>query len=273
MSTIEPVMKLACCDVPTAYSNKQSYYECLCYLGYKINECINALNDYGQEWQTYVDQQISDMRDYVNQKFTEAETQAKNDNASLKEELTTLIDNVETSLTNAINSLREQEETDIENVYNAMSTLEETLKQYVKEYAVKNIMIYDPTTGMYSNIETVMNNVYQALRYYGIRADDFDSLQLTCNEFEAIGLTAYEFDLYSSLKMGKDGLFYMSNPMTGEWTFYQDVINQLYDYHRADPFTVKEFDGASNATCSALDALEWIATRIDTEGHLWVTMA
>lgn len=273
MSTIEPVLKLACCDVPTVYSNKQSYYECLCYLGYKINECIEALNNYGEEWKSYVDNAIAETRAYVNQKFTQAENDAKSDNAKLEEKLTTLIDEVESSLTSIINDLREQEEADIENVYNAMSSLEETLKQYVKEYAVKNIMIYDPTTGMYSNIETVMNNVYQALRYYGIRADGFDSLQLTCNEFEAIGLTAYEFDLYSSLKMGKDRLFYMSNPMTGEWTFYQDVINQLYDYHRADPFTVKEFDGASNATCSALDALKWIATRIDTEGHLWVTMA
>lgn len=273
MSTIEPVLKLACCNVPTVYSNKQSYYECLCYLGYKINECINALNDYGEEWKSYVDNAIAETRAYVNEKFTKAENDAKSDNDKLEEKLTSLIDEVESSLTSIINDLREQEEADISNIYESMVSLERRLKDYIKEYAVNNIMVYDPTTGKYSSVNIVMQNIYQALRYYGIRADDFDSLQLTCDNFEDIGLTAYEFDLYSDLKLGKNRLFYMSNPMTGEWSFYQDVINQLYDYHRSDPFTASEFDGASNAICSALDALNWNATRIDTEGHLWVITA
>lgn len=271
--SIEPVIRLACCDVPTVYSNKQSYYECLCYLGYKINECINALNDYGEEWKSYVDNAIAETRAYVNEKFTKAESDAKADNDKLEKRVLQSINNLMTLISYEITAIYEALKGDISNIYESMDSLERRLKEYIKEYAVNNIMVYDPTTGKCSSVNTVMQNIYQALRYYGIRVDDFDSLQLTCDKFEDIGLTAYEFDLYSDLKMGKNRLFYMSNPMTGEWSFYQDVINQLYDYHRSDPFTASEFDGASNAICSALDALEWNATRIDTEGHLWVTTA
>ena len=265
MSTIEPVLRLACCDVPTVYSNKQSYYECLCYLGYKINECINALNDYGEEWKSYVDNAIAEARAYVNQKFTQAENDAKSDNAKLEEKLTTLIDEVESSLTSIINDLREQEEADVSNIYETMKSLERRLKEYIKEYAVKNILVYDPTTGKQVPVSDALANMYQSLRYWGIDCNEFDSLGFTCNSFDALNMSAHDFDMYAGLRIGKNSLFWMSNPFTGEKDFYQNIIYSLADFHRGSPLTATEYD-ALQLTATAYDGKKITAYQYDFNG-------
>ena len=186
--SIEPVIRLACCDVPTVYSNKQSYYECLCYLGYKINECINALNDYGEEWKSYVDNAIAETRAYVNEKFTKAESDAKADNDKLEKRMIQSINNLITLISSEITAIYEELKGDISNIYESMDSLERRLKEYIKEYAVKNILVYDPTTGKRVPVSDALANMYQSLRYWGIDCNEFDSLGLTCDSFDTLNI-------------------------------------------------------------------------------------
>ena len=51
--------------VPSVYSNKQSYYEVLCYINYKINECIDAINGFTDAYKEYTDQEIAKLKEYV----------------------------------------------------------------------------------------------------------------------------------------------------------------------------------------------------------------
>lgn len=265
MSTIEPVMKLACCDVPTVYSNKQSYYECLCYLGYKINECINTLNNYGEEWKSYVDEKIQEMTEYVDDKIQDVRIEAANDNAELEIRMKELLETVRENLQNQIDLLSEREATDILNVRNEMKALEVRLKKYVEEYAVKNILVYDPTTGQRVPISDALNNMYQSLRYWGIDCNEFDSLGFTCDSFDAINISAHDFDIYAGLKLGKNSLFWMSNPFTGEKDFYQNVIYTLADYHRDTPLTATEYDTLS-LTATVYDGKQLTAKQYDFNG-------
>lgn len=265
MSIIEPVIKLACCDVPTIYSNKQSYYECLCYLGYKINECINALNNYGEEWKSYVDEKIQEMTVYVDNKIQDVRVEAANANAELEIRMKELLETVRENLQNQIDILSEREATDILNVRNEMKALEIRLKKYIEEYAVKNILVYDPTTGQRVPVSDALANMYQSLRYWGIDCNEFDSLGVTCDSFDDLNISAHDFDIYAGLRLGKNSLFWMSNPFTGEKDFYQNVIYTLADYHRGSPLTATEYD-ALQLTATVYDSKQITAYQYDFNG-------
>lgn len=59
---LKPLFPLLCCDVPSVYSNKQSYYECLCYIGYKVNECINAINGFTDAYKQYTNEKVEALK-------------------------------------------------------------------------------------------------------------------------------------------------------------------------------------------------------------------
>lgn len=56
------------CDVPSVYSNKQSYYEVLCYVNYKLNELIDVYNSIEFDYKKYVDSQLQGVKDYADEK-------------------------------------------------------------------------------------------------------------------------------------------------------------------------------------------------------------
>ena len=267
MSAIKPVMCIGTCDVPTVYSNKQSYYECLCYIGYKVNECIDAINQYGDEWKTYVDAQIQEMREYVDAKFADEREYTDSQIRALDNKYSSAMIQQKSELTSLINTVERTLNTRIDGVYTDMESMRKELMAYIKSYVVDNVYIYDPTTGLNSPIQTVVNNLYNALRYWGITASEFDALNLTATNFDAIGISAYEFDMNSGMSVGKSSMFYMSSPFNGEWTYYQDIIYQLASMHMADPFTASEFDASANMTCTAFDGASYTAYKIDNDGH------
>lgn len=55
------------CDVPSVYSNKQSYYEVLCYINYKLNELIDVYNSLEIDYKSYVDSQLDSVREYADE--------------------------------------------------------------------------------------------------------------------------------------------------------------------------------------------------------------
>lgn len=265
MSIIEPVIKLACCDVPTVYSNKQSYYECLCYLGYKINECIEALNNYGDEWKGYVDEQIGKMRTYVDTQISETKTYATGYTDTAIAQVNKDIADKYKELSQLINSLDSKIDDVNESLLTGMSAMEKRLIEMMKTYLVDNIEIYDPVTGMYLPIAQVIENIYGALRYWGIDCNEFDSLGFTCDSFDALNISANDFDIYAGLRIGKNSLFWMSNPFTGEKDFYQNIIYTLADYHRSSPLTATEYD-ALQLTATVYDSKQITAYQYDFNG-------
>lgn len=278
--SLQPVMKLSCCDVPTVYSNKQSYYECLCYLGYKINECINTINDYQDDSQHYTDQKIaelktyvdrlnSDMEKYVNSRWNDLNetvqgyyTELTGNIDVLNTKLDSEISRVEKDLAEAINTLNETIEA-IDGELRAYTDLRiNEVYRYIRDYYVNTIKIYDPTSGEYTTIQQCVNNMYNALRYFSITAQEFDSAGITAQEFDDNNVFAVQFDLYGVFVFGKPKWLYMNNPLTGEYQYYQDVIVSLADLHRDNPITASAFDALS-MTATAFDAKQLTAENFD----------
>ena len=246
---LKPLVPLLCCDVPSVYSNKQSYYECLCYIGYKVNECINAINGFTDAYKQYTNEKVEALKIYVDnlnadiyKHITEVEKNIRQDMNAKDTELDEKINKVQADLLERINTLniliyklnaetREYIDSEVTKLY-----------AYIKLYVPNNIKVLNPVKGYYTSLNQALSDMYDNLRYYALTCSDFDSLNLTCTEFDGLFLSCTEFDLYGAKKFRVDSNLYMHSPFTGEYVFYQDVIYQLAELHFNNPITAREFD-------------------------------
>lgn len=68
------------------------------------------------------------------------------------------------------------------------------LEQEIQEISLGQISLFDPTTGFYSPLQTVIDNLYNAGRDDALTASEYDALDLTATAYDAYALTATEYD-------------------------------------------------------------------------------
>ena len=246
---IKPLFPLLCCDVPSVYSNKQSYYECLCYIGYKVNECIEAINGFTDAYKQYTDEKIAGLKAYIDNLNTdiykhiaEVEKNIREDMNAKDTELDEKINKVQTQLLNKISDLniliydlnaetRAHIDTEVKKLYG-----------YINDYVPNNMEVLNPVKGYRTSLNQALADMYDNLRYYALTCNEFDSLNLSCTEFDNLLLSCTEFDLYGAKRFRVDSNLYMHDPFSGKYVFYQDVIYKLAELHFNNPITVSEFD-------------------------------
>ena len=246
---IKPLFPLLCCDVPSVYSNKQSYYECLCYIGYKVNECIEAINGFTDAYKQYTDEKIAGLKAYIDNLNTdiykhiaEVEKNIREDMNAKDTELDEKINKVQTQLLNKISDLniliydlnaetRAHIDTQVKKLYD-----------YINDYVPNNMEVLNPVKGYRTSLNQALADIYDNLRYYALTCNEFDSLNLSCTEFDNLLLSCTEFDLYGAKRFRVDSNLYMHDPFSGKYVFYQDVIYKLAELHFNNPITVSEFD-------------------------------
>lgn len=64
----------------------------------------------------------------------------------------------------------------------------------IQEISVGAITVYDPTTGLLSPIQTVIDNLYGTSRENALTATEYDGLELTATDYDAYELTAFDYD-------------------------------------------------------------------------------
>lgn len=70
------------------------------------------------------------------------------------------------------------------------------LHEEIQQISIGNITVYDPTTGLMSDLQIVLNNLYGASRGEAITAGEYDALELTASTYDGYDLTAQSYDLY-----------------------------------------------------------------------------
>lgn len=246
---IKPLFPLLYCDVPSVYSNKQSYYECLCYIGYKVNECIEAINGFTDAYKQYTDEKIAGLKAYIDNLNTdiykhiaEVEKNIREDMNAKDTELDEKINKVQTQLLNKISDLniliydlnaetRAHIDTEVKKLYD-----------YINDYVPNNMEVLNPVKGYRTSLNQALADMYDNLRYYALTCNEFDSLNLSCTDFDNLLLSCTEFDLYGAKRFRVDSNLYMHDPFSGKYVFYQDVIYKLAELHFNNPITVSEFD-------------------------------
>ena len=246
---LKPVVPLLCCDIPSVYSNKQSYYECLCYIGYKVNECIDAINKFTDAYKQYTDEKISELKTYIDglnrdiyNHITEVERNIRHDMDTRDNELDEKINKVQTNLLDKISALNIL-------IYDLnaetrahIDTVVKNLYDYINDYVPNNMEVLNPVRGYRTSLNQALADMYDNLRYYALTCNEFDLLNLSCAEFDGLTINCTEFDLYGAKKFRVDSNLYMHDPFTGKYVFYQDVIYKLAELHFNDPITASEFD-------------------------------
>lgn len=267
---LKPVVPLLCCDIPSVYSNKQSYYECLCYIGYKVNECIDAINGFTDAYKQYTDEKVAELKTYVDglnndiyNHIAEVEKNIRNDMNKKDAELDKKIDDVQNNLIERINKLNVLIYQLNSETRDYIDTSITKLYDYINNYVPSNMQVLNPVKGYYTSLNQALGDIYDNLRYNALTCNEFDTLNLSCTEFDNLLLSCTEFDLYGAKRFRVDSNLYMHNPFTGEYVFYQDVINQLAELHFNNPITASEFD-ALLLTVTAFEAKALSAYTFDS---------
>lgn len=278
---ITPLIKLNCCNLPSVYNDKQSYYEVLCYLENKINECISSINNFTDSYKEYTDTQIAQLKATLENEIHSLEEYVNTQVAVFKGYVDEKIAAVESDYNEKITKLEVSINRKINDISNALTELTRTvyrlnsetyvyinqqidrLIDYIDKYVCNNIQCYNPVTGQNDSICKILGDIYDSARYCGITCDEFDGLALTCNSFERLSMTAHDFDLYAGCKLIPSSQLYMFSPLTGEYVFYQDVIYQLAELHTNAPITVNEFDALKSLTCNSFVGYNMTAYTFD----------
>lgn len=68
------------------------------------------------------------------------------------------------------------------------------LQTEIEQISVGQISVYDPTTGIYSPLQVVLDNLYGLGRTDALTASEYDGLELTATEYDGYELSAYNYD-------------------------------------------------------------------------------
>lgn len=221
-------------------------YKMLCKIAGVVNTIQEYLKDLNfDQYMEYVDQQVNNLKIYVDSQdskirnYVDQQVQiAKN---YTDEEITKLNLKLLQYINNQIQQIKQY--SDAQDLILRNYIDEEIVKVYkeIENIAIKGIKVYNPTTGQYDFLQNTINDLYTYLRYYGITANEFDTLSLTAENFDNKKITAREFDLYSKQILMINWCCKMYSPITGEIEEISKVVNELASLHKNE-ITAQEFD-------------------------------
>lgn len=70
------------------------------------------------------------------------------------------------------------------------------LREEIRAVSVGAITVYDPSTGILSPLQTVIDNLYGTSRDEALTATEYDALDLTATDYDAEEITAFNYDRY-----------------------------------------------------------------------------
>lgn len=177
-----------CCNrisktLPLAFDDSLSYLEMLCGILDKLNETIIQVNK-NTEVAEHYEELLKEIEEEVNrleQEYIEFKESIQNE---IDERFTLLQSELTIYIENQLAVLRYE-----------IQTKYDELNRKIDDVIAGDINVYDPTTGLLSPIQTVINNLFDMNRTDAITATEFDELELTATEFDSKEITAFNFDV------------------------------------------------------------------------------
>lgn len=170
--------------LPLAFDESLSYLEMLCAILDKLNETIEQVNI-----NTEVASHFEELLQQIEAEVEKLEQEYEEFKESIEEEIDIKFNQMYAELTmyieNQIALLR----------YEIQSKYDE-LNRKIEDIIAGDINVYDPTTGLLSPIQVVINNLFDMNRNEAISASEFDGLELTATEYDEKEITAFNFDVY-----------------------------------------------------------------------------
>lgn len=250
-----------------------------------LNQMLAELQTYKNEVNSRLadqDSKIAGMQTQLDAIITQVQQMIDDNNAQIDQKIIDLenrtnqaIADMEAQVKAQIASLTAYVSAQIAVLYQQMEVNRQLSKDYtdVKIEELRNwlpantgIMVRDPVDGKIKPIQDCLDNLYDALRYFGLTCMEYDTLNLTCGEYDAKGIMCWEYDRY-----GKQIFYPYTEPhyayseFTGFKVSVQQNLAEIYQYLRANGITCADYD-ALNLSAQDYDNKDITAYTYDWSG-------
>lgn len=181
--------------ISTNYHDNLTYVEYLLGVLKKMNEVIAQVNSNTSFIENY-DGRINALELEISRLRTEIE--------EFENSVDTKFAELQSSLINTINEkfveIRSELLTLLE-VYRAegkayTDTKIAQVEAEIEQILIGQITLRDPTTGLVSPLQTVIDNLYDTTREEALTATEYDTLELTATAYDTDEITAFNYDYY-----------------------------------------------------------------------------
>ena len=163
--------------------DQMTLYEMICKITEYLNEMREQVNKNTETAEEYAQYLIE-----IKAKVAELETEFEQFKDDVEEEIRVKFEEFSTELTTWLNN-------QIAIIRYYVDTQYAELNQKIDDVIAGDIQIYDPTTGILSPIQVVINNLFDMNRTNAISASEYDGLELSATEYDSYEITAFNFDV------------------------------------------------------------------------------
>lgn len=179
MNYREILIRLMSMTTPFVYDSEESFLEML----RKFYKYLHELTTASKEMSDDIEELRTEMNNFEDE--INEEIQRIND---ILVEYDIKIERVKNEIIVYVND-------QIANLRNYVDSEDALLDERIRQIEIGNINVYDPTTGLYSPIQTVIDNIYDMGRSNALTATEYDALELSATAYDAYELTARDYDL------------------------------------------------------------------------------
>ena len=163
--------------------DQMTLYEMICKITEYLNKMRDQVNENTQTAQEYA-KYLVEIKDQV----ADLERQYEEFKAEIHEEIENDFETFTADLTAWLNN-------QIAIIRYYVDTQYAELNQKIDDVIAGDIQVYDPTTGLLSPIQVVINNIFDMNRTNAITASEYDGLELTATEYDSYEISAFNFDV------------------------------------------------------------------------------
>lgn len=179
MNYREILIRLMSMTTPFVYDSEESFLEML----RKFYKYLHELTEASKE----MSDDIIELRTEVNNFEDEINEEIQRINDILVE--------YDIKIERVRNELRVYVNDQIANLRNYVDSEDALLNERIRQIEIGNIKVYDPTTGLLSPIQIVIDNLYDMGRSNALTALEYDALALSATAYDGYALTARDYDV------------------------------------------------------------------------------
>ena len=164
-------------------------YQIICKIVEKLESMVDDVDKLKSDYSTVV-ANMEALTEYVNEYLTGL-NEVKDEIVEIKANLIVLSKQIEDNtilINEKYNDLKDY-----------VDVKDQALNAKIDNIQIGAISVYDPTTGLLTPLQIVINNIYSSSNVDGLTAEEFDALDLTATAFDAYQITAYDFDTQGKL--------------------------------------------------------------------------
>jgi predicted RNase H-like nuclease (RuvC/YqgF family) len=181
--------------ISTNYQDNLTYVEYLLGVLKKMNAVIEQVNSNTSFIENY-DGRITELETEI--------TALRKEIEDFEAKVESDFDKLETELINTINAKLVEIRTELIGllaVYRAESkaytdTRIAQVEEEIDQILIGQITLRDPTTGLVSPLQTVIDNLYDTTREEALTATEYDALDLTATAYDGYNISAFNYDYY-----------------------------------------------------------------------------